>query len=670
MIKQAPQQTALMQALTDSTSPAIFTTTIDGRVVGVNRGAETLLGYTAAELVGRVTPLVWHDAAEVADLADELTRELGRDVPPAFEALAVHADGQSDPRELTYVRKNGSRVPVLASFSALLNARGECTGFLGVAQDLTGPIRRESGEMQVVEIPSDAHVEPRIAERHRAAENLRRMATVVRDSNDAITIQDLDGRITAWNRGAGLMYGYSEHEALQMNIRRLTSPGKVVEQEDFTRRLIAGQTITSFETQRVTKDGRVLDVWMTVTRLMDDAGTPIGIASTERDITERRVLEAQILQAQKMESVGQLAGGVAHDFNNLLTVINSTAELIASQLRATDPLQADIAEIRSAGWRAAALTRQLLAFSRKQVLQPQAVNLTALVADLQPLLRRLISEAILQPVALDGDLANVRVDPTQMEQVIVNLAVNARDAMPDGGTLTIETRNAVVDEVAFGVDPFLPAGAYVMLAVTDTGIGMDQATRRRLFEPFFTTKPPGRGTGLGLATVYGIVKQSDGSIRVTSEPGKGTRFEIYLPQVAEAARPLRPTPISVPARGDETILIVEDEESLRRVAQRVLALAGYTVLEATNGGDAMRLLERHEPPVDLVLTDVVMPGMSGGELASRIREWNPEMKILFTSGYADDAIGHHGVLDEGVHFLAKPYAIADLTNKVREVLNS
>jgi PAS domain S-box-containing protein len=798
MNEELSGQAALEHVLLDSTGPAIFSTTAEGVIISFSRGAEQLLGYAAAELVGRQTPGLWHDVAEVAARAEELTRELGRNIDPGFEVFVAKAQGRGETRKWTYVRKDGARVPVLSSFSALRNEKGAPSGFLGVAQDLTELIRldtREAGDVHAradVKAALDEHAivvitarkreeenlrrmatvvrdsndaitiqdfegritawnrgaelmygyseaealavnierlttpgkvaeqqdfirrliageaitsfetqrvtkdgrvldvwmtvtklmgeagepigiastERDITARKREEENLRRMATVVRDSNDAITIQDFEGRITAWNRGARLMYGYSEEEALQMNIGRLTSPGKVKEQEEFTRRLIAGETVTSFETQRVTKDGRVLDVWMTVTKLMGEAGEPIGIASTERDITERRQLEAQFLQAQKMESVGRLAGGVAHDFNNLLTVINSTAELAATQLRPSDPLQQDLAEIRGAGARAAVLTKQLLAFSRKQVLQPQAVNLTALVTDLQPLLRRLISEDIALPVGLAEDLANVRVDPGQIEQVIVNLAVNARDAMPNGGTLTIETRNVELDDAYSSMHPSVQPGPYVMLAISDTGVGMDRATLQRLFEPFFTTKTPGKGTGLGLATVYGIVTQSGGSIWVYSEVGKGTAFKIYLPRVAEAAREHRPTPTGVVARGTETILVVEDEESLRRVAQRVLASAGYTVLVAANGGEALWLLERRDPPVDLVLTDVVMPGMSGGTLADRIRGSQSKMKILFTSGYTDDAIGHHGVLDEGVHFIAKPYTIADLTRKVREVLDS
>ncbi len=530
------------------------------------------------------------------------------------------------------------------SIAPVFDEAGQCTHLVGVVHDIT--------------------------ERRLADANIRRMATVVRDSNDAITIQDFDGRITAWNHGAESMYGYSEREALAASIDRLTAPGKVEEQKDFIRRLIAGEAVTSFETQRVTKDGRVLDVWMTVTKLMDDAGTPVGLASTERDITERKQLEAQYLQAQKMESVGRLAGGVAHDFNNLLTVINSTAELAAMQLRPSDPLQQDLAEIRGAGTRAAGLTKQLLAFSRKQVLQPQAVNLTTLVADLQPLLQRLIGEDVALPVVLAKDLANVRVDPGQFEQVIVNLVVNARDAMPKGGTITTETRNVDVDDAYFRTHPSVQPGAYVMLALSDTGVGMDAATRQRIFEPFFTTKPPGKGTGLGLATVYGIVRQSGGSISVYSEVGKGTTFRIYLPRVADAAPEYRPARSGVVTRGTGTVLVVEDEEALRRVAQRILLSAGYTVLVAANGEEALRLLERHDHPVDLVLTDVVMPGMSGRDLAEQIRASHGGVKILFTSGYTDDAILRHGVLDAGVNFIAKPYSVADLTRKVREVQES
>ena len=392
--------------------------------------------------------------------------------------------------------------------------------------------------------------------------------------------------------------------------------------------------------------------------------------TVSRDITEKKRLEAQFLQAQKMESVGQLASGIAHDFNNLLTVINGMSELVLTQVSHDNPVHADVQEILHAGERAATLTRQLLAFSRQQILAPRVLNLNTVVAGMESLLRRVLGEDIDLMVVPTPGVGRVKADPGQLEQVITNLAVNARDAMPQGGQLTIETRNVTLggDEARrHGVA--VPPGSYVQLVVSDSGVGMDEATRARIFEPFFTTKGSGQGTGLGLSTVYGIVKQSDGFIWVESELGRGTRFQICLPQVAEAAVTDRSGPTVVSRSGTETILLVEDNAGLRKLATRVLAPAGYTVLGAASGEEALRVLERQEGPVHLLLSDVVMPGMSGRDLAEQLAQTRPEMKVLFMSGYTDDTVVQHGVLNAQVAFLSKPFTAAALLRKVREVLD-
>jgi signal transduction histidine kinase/CheY-like chemotaxis protein len=410
---------------------------------------------------------------------------------------------------------------------------------------------------------------------------------------------------------------------------------------------------------------------VSIAPVFDDAGSCSHLVGAMHDITERRKLEAQFRQAQKMESVGQLAGGIAHDFNNLLTVINATADFGLAQLREGDQLHEDLREIRRAGERAAALTRQLLAFSRKQILQPEVMNLNTIVVGMESLLRRLIGEDIDLVVVPTQSLGNVKADSGQIEQVIANLAVNARDAMPQGGKLTIEMRNVEIDEqyeALRGVA--MQPGPYVMLAISDTGIGMDEVTRAKLFEPFFTTKGPGKGTGLGLSTVYGIVKQSDGFIWVYSEIGRGTSFKIYLPRVAEVAGSKQRSPTVASAHGTETILVVEDVRGLRLIAKRMLESAGYTVLTAASGEEALLLLKRHEQQVHLVVTDVVMPGMSGLTLAKRSNGTRPGMKVLYISGYTDDVVVRHGMLDEGMPFLGKPFTAIDLTRKVREVLDS
>ncbi|HPA46086.1 MAG TPA: PAS domain S-box protein [bacterium] len=389
-----------------------------------------------------------------------------------------------------------------------------------------------------------------------------------------------------------------------------------------------------------------------------------------RDITDLKKLEEQLVQAQKMEAIGRLAGGVAHDFNNLLMVILNYSDLACQRLDKTDPLRGDMVEIRKAGERAASLTRQLLAFSRKQVLDPKILNLNSLVADLDKMLRRLIGEDIDLVAVTDPDLGPVKADPGQIEQVIVNLAVNARDAMPEGGKLTIETANADLnDGYAVNHSQVVP-GRYVMLAVSDTGIGMDAETRSHVFEPFFTTKEKGKGTGLGLSTVYGIVKQSGGYVWVYSEPGTGTAVKVYLPRVRESNESAKVETEPVNLSGSETILVVEDDAGVRQLVLHILKSRGYTTLEALNATEAFSICEQQKNTIHLLLTDVIMPRMSGRQLAERLKPLHPDMKVLYMSGYTDNAIVHHGVLDPGVAFLQKPFKPDALLRKVRQVLGA
>ena len=387
---------------------------------------------------------------------------------------------------------------------------------------------------------------------------------------------------------------------------------------------------------------------------------------------ELRTSEEQLRQAQKMEAVGRLAGGVAHDFNNLLMVMRGYGELLLNRLDANDPLRRNAEEIQEAAKRATALTQQLLAFSRKQVLQPKVLELNAVVTEVEKMLRRLIGEDIELAATLDLALGRVKADPGQIEQIILNPAVNARDAMPQGGRLTLKTSNVTLDQAYARQHRGARPGPHVLLAVSDTGVGMDAETQSHIFEPFFTTKDAGKGTGLGLSTVYGIVKQSGGTIWVESAPGRGTTFEIYLPLVEKVAAggELHPALPAPPPGGTETILVVEDEMSVRRLAAEFLGSNGHTVLEAQDGGEALQVCEEHRGPIHLLITDVVMPGMSGRELAVRLAGRRPEMKVIYMSGYTDDAIVQHGVLEEGIPFLQKPFSLDALARIVREGLEA
>jgi PAS domain S-box-containing protein len=421
----------------------------------------------------------------------------------------------------------------------------------------------------------------------------------------------------------------------------------------------------------VCKNGEIKEIEFKPT-LLDD-GRIVVILS---DITERKraeeekaVLQEELRQSQKMEAVGHLAGGIAHDFNNLLTVISGNCELSLLELKEGDSLKGNIEEIKAAVDRATSLTRQLLAFSRRQILDTKVLDLNTIIRDLDKMLRRVIGEDIELVTLLSDGVGTVKTDPGWMEQVIINLAVNARDAMPSGGKLIIETTNVELDESYAHSHVAMKPGRYVKLCVGDTGIGMSPEVREHLFEPFFTTKEKGKGTGLGLSTVYGIVMQSGGNIWVYSEPGLGTTFKIYLPRVDESFEEMREkvTREELPC-GGETILVVEDEEDVRRLAVRVLERQGYTVLETSCGDDALVLSKKRKEPIHMILTDVVMPRMSGRQLADQLLPLHPKMKVLYMSGYTDNAIVHHGVLEEGINYIQKPFTIDGLARKVREVL--
>jgi two-component system cell cycle sensor histidine kinase/response regulator CckA len=447
--------------------------------------------------------------------------------------------------------------------------------------------------------------------------------------------------------------------------------------ETFNKVYRTGEPIKGFGWEVVAKDGTKLFGEVSVSLIKDSKGKPVGFRGIARDITERRraeeekaTLQEELRQSQKMEAIGGLAGGIAHDFNNLLTVISGNCQLSLLELQGGDPLKGNIEEIKAAADRATSLTRQLLAFSRRQVLDMKVLNLNAILRDLEKMLCRVIGEDVELVTSLDDDLGMVKTDPGGIEQVIMNLAVNARDAMPSGGKLIIKTSNAELDEPYARSHVAIKPGLYVKLCVVDTGVGITPEVREHIFEPFFTTKKKGKGTGLGLSTVYGIVKQSGGDIWVDSEPGLGTTFHIYLPRVDEPFEEMRKkvTREELPG-GGETILVVEDEEDVRSLAVRILEKQGYKVLEASCGNDALVLSKERKEPIHMVLTDVVMPGMSGRQLADQLIHLHPKMKVLYMSGYTDNAVFHHGVLEEGVNYIHKPFTIDGLMKKMREVLD-
>jgi two-component system, cell cycle sensor histidine kinase and response regulator CckA len=425
--------------------------------------------------------------------------------------------------------------------------------------------------------------------------------------------------------------------------------------------------VQNFECQLYRRDGR--KIWVTTNiRVIHKNGVAVYDGTTQ-DITERKLLEAQLLQAQKMDAVGRLAGGIAHDFNNAIGVIVGYSALLKEDLRENDNAWRYAEEIGKAGHRAALLTRQLLAFSRKQVIQPTVVDLNSVVTETEKMLRRLIGEHIEMTVVPGRELGRVRMDLGQVDQILMNLAVNARDAMPQGGKIVIETANAELDETNLIQYSYAKPGRYVMLSVSDTGYGMDKETQAHIFEPFYTTKGPGQGTGLGLSTVYGIVKQSEGYIWVYSEPGKGARFKIYLPRVDAIAEPTSTAPESAVVGGSETILLVEDDDAMRELTRSCLEGGGYAVLDAANGESAVQDIAKHAARIHLLITDVVMPGMSGPGLARTLVASQPEMKVLYMSGYTADLIAQQGILDRHVLLLDKPFTKEVLLRKVRKALD-
>ncbi|HKF22056.1 MAG TPA: PAS domain-containing protein [Candidatus Angelobacter sp.] len=502
---------------------------------------------------------------------------------------------------------------------------------------------------------------------HRSNNLLR---SVIEGTSEAIYLKDADGRYVLMNHAGARFVGRAPEEIMGKTARELFLPAEAEAVFKMDRDVMESGKVTT--TELVLTAGEKTRTYLTTKNpYRDSKGQVVGVLGVSLDITERRAIEEQLRRAQRMESIGTFSGGIAHDFNNLLTVIKGYSQLALSQPQEPDQNVEYFNQINHAAGRASSLVSQLLAFSRKQILQPRVVNLNDIVLGIQSMLGRLIGEDVEVHARLCHELGAVKADPGQIEQVLMNLAANSRDAMPTGGKLTLETSNVDLEAGHAGSHLKVPPGAYVLLAVSDTGVGMDAQTQSRIFEPFFTTKPQGKGTGLGLATVYGIVRQSGGYIGLHSAPGMGSIFRIYLPRVADLVEPLAPGPrLVVPKGGHQTVLLVDDDLQLRRFIQTVLSKAGFNVLEAGTGEEAHRVAASHRGPIHLLLTDVVLPGGSGSEIAQRICGRRGETQLLYMSGYAGDTIISRGVFETGICFLQKPFTPDRLLEKVREVLQS
>jgi len=559
-------------------------------------------------------------------------------------AMAGQRETAGYEQEYRIVRLDGAIRWIWARSYPVRDGQGQVIRFAGIAEDIT--------------------------ERKSLEQDRARLAAIVEYSEDAMVSMSLDGIVISWNHGAERQYGYSDEEMIGRPISLLFPPDHFQEYLQIMKRVRKGEVIPSYDTVRKRKDGTLINISVSISPIETRDGETIGASKIAHDITRVKRLEEQFRQAQKMEAMGRLAGGIAHDFNNLITVVSGYSDLLLDTLPPCVPSRELLMRIKNAVERATSLTHQLLVFSRKQMLELRVVDLNAIVANSENMLKRLVGEDVDMVTVLGPALGRVKTDPGLMEQVLINLVVNARDAMPQGGKLTIETANTVLDQTYVRSHAEVKPGRYVMLAVSDTGYGMDDQTKTLIFEPFFTTKEEGKGTGLGLAMIDGFIKQSGGHVFVYSELGNGSTFKIYLPEVEDALSsvPLPPAVEKTP-HGDETILLVEDDVAVRSLARHILQTCGYTVLEAAQGDEAVHLAETHQGAIHLLVSDVVIPGTSGRRLAELIAALKPGIKVLFMSGYTDDAVIRRGILASEIAFLQKPFTLDALVRKVRNALD-
>jgi hypothetical protein len=626
---------ARYRRMIETTNQGVWLIDAERKTTFVNTRMAEMLGHPAEEILGR-SPNEYLDAAGLADFREHSEH---------------HEAGRHSQAEIQLFRGDGTSLWTLLESSPMLDDAGKFNGAFAMVMDITQ--RRAADEARV-------HAEQAL----RASEEQYRV--LFENSPLPKWLYDLETlRFLAVNDAAIRMYGYSREEFLAMTIKDIRPPEDVPLLMDVVAKPLGDGQIGVWRHKK--KDGTLVEVELHGHTFEQDGATRRLIVA--QDVGDRRRLEEQLRQAQKMEAVGRLAGGVAHDFNNILSVILSYGEMLMADLTPTEPIREDIDQIVKAALRAADLTRQLLMFSRQQVVDPKVLDLNDVLKSIDKMLRRVLGADIDLTFVPGKGLGRVRADPGSIDQVVMNLVVNARDAMPTGGKLTIETSNVVLDEAYARRHAESQPGPHVMLAVTDTGIGMDAATRTRIFEPFFTTKDKGKGTGLGLSTVFGIVRQSGGTVWVYSEPGKGTTFKVFLPRVDAKLDPMASEPPLAAMRGTETILLVDDDDQVRLVTRSILQKNGYHVIVARNAGEALLHAESHAGVIHLLVTDVVMPQMSGPALAQRLAASRPEMKVLCMSGYTDDSIVRHGVIDGHIAFLQKPVTPQALAKRVRAVLD-